>query len=114
MSKEHQTIIFEDYQAFYSESVLNLKRNFPEFIRLDGKTEGSNRKAFGHFKYQGQTWKVDADTYIEKLDIALEQCLKNKSPFIIKSTRDGRNKCLVILGEPLMPKRFYVYLSNIK
>lgn len=113
MSKS-QKLIFDDFQTFYNESVLPLKSQYRDCVRLDGKTEGSNRKAFGYFKYQDQVWKVDADTYIEKLDIAFLMCSKSTDPFIVRQTRDGRGKCLTIMGEPLAPKRFYVYLSKIK
>lgn len=113
MSKS-QTPIFEDYQAFYAKSVAPLKTKHPDYIRLDGKTEGSNRKAFAYFKYQDQLWKIDADTYVEKLDIAWLMVKETNEPFIIRPTRDGKSKCLTIVGEPLTPKRFYVYQTTRK
>ncbi|HVW96017.1 MAG TPA: hypothetical protein VHA56_08620 [Mucilaginibacter sp.] len=48
------------------------------------------------------------------LDMVFSLSSKSTDPFIIRITRSGRGKCLSIAGEPLTPKRFYVYLSNIK
>ena len=112
MSKIKQTPEFDSYQTFYQQEVLKMKKDKPGHIRLDGKEKGSNRKPFAYFNYQGLKWKVDADTRIDKLDIGFKVSQNSTQPFLIRPTRQNKNQCLVIEGEPLTPKRFYVYQTN--
>ncbi|QTE36104.1 hypothetical protein J3L18_23670 [Mucilaginibacter gossypii] len=93
---------------FFEEAVVPYKERHKEHIRLDGRTSGGNRKAFGHFYYQDKYWKVDSDTWIEKLDIAFNELQKGVDPFRIMKTRNSKNECLIITGQK-GAKHFYVY-----
>lgn len=104
---------FESYQEFYKNAVIKLKKEHPDYLRLDGCKSGSNRNPFAYFIYQDQCWKVDADTWIEKLEIAAKLFDSGEDPFLIKSTRGQKNQCLTIQGQAEYRKKFYVYLTGL-
>src|SRR5690606_23895247 len=100
---------FENFKDFYTEFVVPLKNKNPEFIRLDGKITGATRNPAAYFMYNGDKWKVDADTYIDRLAIAFELLQKGEDPFLVKPTQNKTGECLIIKGQPLRNKKFYVY-----
>lgn len=103
------TPTFDDFKDFYTELVAPLKNKNPEFIRLDGKISGATRTPSAYFMYKGDKWKVDADTYIDRTKIAFELLQKGEDPFLIKLTLNKKGECLIIKGQPLKNKKFYVY-----
>ncbi|TDQ11371.1 hypothetical protein [Pedobacter metabolipauper] len=103
---------YTDYKAFYEQAVLPLKEKNPEYIRLDGKLKGSTRNVSAYFWYKEKKWKVDADTYIDRLKLAYESVNTNEEPFIIKNRRDGKSQELTIAGQPVRDNKFYVYLAS--
>lgn len=104
---------FYSFDEFYVYAVCDFKRKHPEYFRLDGKFKSSSRKPFAFFYHREKWWKVDEDTWIEKLDKAYQLLLENKDPFVITPTKGGKNECLLIAGEPKSKKRFYVYSVDI-
>ena len=100
---------YKDFTEFYTQAVLPYKEQNPTHIRLDGKMLGSTRNVSAYFWYLGQKWKVDADTYIDRLKLAFEACKASDEPFVIKHTRDKKGDCLEIKGQPIRNKKFYVY-----
>jgi hypothetical protein len=56
-------------------------------MRLDGNISGASRKVSAYFWYLNKKWKIDADTYIDRLTLAYEQFDSNNEPFIIKGTK---------------------------
>lgn len=112
MGKKPKPLKFDNFEEFYNNVVSKLKHEHPEYIRLDGKMAGSTRHTFAYFNYQNKCWKIDADTWIEKLDIVNKILLKNQDPFLIIPTKGNKNQCLTIAGEAAFPKNFYVYLNK--
>lgn len=102
--------VYADFQQFYVNEVEPHIKNNPSYIRLDGRIYGSSRKVFGYFIYDGIKWKVDEDTQINKIHTAYQ--LLPKNPFEIADTKNKKGKCLIIKGEPLSKKKFYVYTCN--
>jgi hypothetical protein len=101
--------VFENYKDFYNEIVLPYQKTNPTHIRLDGKILGSSRKVAAYFRYAGRKWKIDSDTHISRLKLAYETFEKSDEPFFIKHTRDKKGSCLLISGQPIRDKKFYVY-----
>jgi len=99
---------FESFREFYECHVKPIKLKNPDFFRLDGRTTGGSRWPNAFFKYEVQLWKVDEDTRIDKLDEAYRQLTESQDPFLITSTAGNKNKCLLIKGEPIRPRFFYV------
>lgn len=111
MRKTESKPKFNSFDEFYVHYVTKLKRDNPDYLRLDGRTQGSNRQPFAYFSHREQLWKVDGDTWIEKLDLAYQKLLQNQDPFKVAPTKGNKNKCLVIIDEPQTKKMFYVYLT---
>jgi len=103
------TPTFESFEDFYQDFVIPPKEKNPEFIRLDGQVTGATRSAAAYFKYRGERWKVDADTQIDKLKISFELLQEDEDPFLIKLTQNNTGECLIIKGQALRNKKFYVY-----
>lgn len=103
---------FESFQDFYEQLVQKLKEDHPGYLRLDGREKGGSRWPHAFFYYGNQRWKVDEDTRIEKLDKAYALLMEGQDPFLITSTIGEKGKCLLIKGEPIRPRYFYVYLTN--
>ncbi|WP_158826714.1 hypothetical protein [Mucilaginibacter lacusdianchii] len=112
MLKKNTPPKFNSFDEFYVYAVTDLKRKHPEYFRLDGRDKGASRKPFAYFQYREKWWKVDEDIWIEKLDKAYQFLLENQDPYIIASTKGGKNECLLIAGEPKSKKMFYVYLAK--
>jgi hypothetical protein len=100
---------YKDFKEFYLNAVVPLKEQNPTFRRLDGKEFGSTKKVTAYFWYQDKKWRVDADTFIDRLKIAFEQYEKNGDPFKIKHTRDNKGECLLVKGQPIRNQKFSVY-----
>ncbi|TKB95737.1 hypothetical protein [Pedobacter cryophilus] len=100
---------FETFFELYQTLVAPLKKSKPEYIRLDGQIKGSNRGVFGYFKFNNSFWKIDADTQIDKLDLAKKLLLKDNDALIVRPTKNNKNECLVIKGQSVWNKKFYVY-----
>lgn len=100
---------FDSFNEFYTELVIPLKKKNPEFIRLDGKITGSTRNPAAYFMYKSNKWKVDADTYLDRLTIAFDKMEAGEDPFLIKPTLNKKGECLIIKDESLKNKKFYVY-----
>lgn len=109
MSKISVTPEYHSFQEFYLQQVVPYKQLNPTHIRLDGKMLGATRKASAYFWYMNKKWKVDADTYIDRLKLAFEKAEITDEPFTMKHTRDKKGECLVIKDHPLRNKKFYVY-----
>jgi hypothetical protein len=100
---------YKDFNEFYTQAVLPYKEKNPTDIRLDGKMLGSTRNVSAYFWYLGEKWEVGADTHIDRLKLAFEASKASDEPFKIKHTRDKKGAYLVIKGQPLRDKKFYVY-----
>ncbi|MDB5019269.1 MAG: hypothetical protein JWQ28_396 [Pedobacter sp.] len=109
MATNNSKPVYKDFQTFYTEAVLPLKKANHASIRLDGKLKGNTRIDCGYFLYQDKKWRVAADTHIVKLDLAFEEFNKGNDPFVIKATRDHKGETLSIKGDPIRNARFYVY-----
>ena len=90
---------FEDLVR--GESIESLPRN-------GNRQLGSDGKAFAYFRYEGQKWRLNADSKVERIMQAYE-CLKpDRDPFIMTPTRTNKGTCLD-LKEGMGPKGFYAY-----
>lgn len=103
---------FDSFKDFYELHVKAISTANPDFKRLDGRETGGSRWPNAFFRYDGQLWKVDEDTHIRKLEIAYDLLKDGQDPFLITSTVGDKNKCLLIKGEPIRPRHFYVYLAQ--
>jgi hypothetical protein len=101
---------FKDFKTFYKKAVEPIKKANIGQIRLDGKLVGGTKKVFAYFWYQDKKWRVNADTHIDRLKIAFDECAKSDDPFIIKPTRDYRGESLSIKGQPIRNAKFNVFL----
>jgi hypothetical protein len=77
---------YSSYEDFYFQLVIPLKKLNPSYFRLDGRLEGSYRKTVAYFLYQDVKCKIDADTYLDKLDMAYEKLKISDEPFLQKWT----------------------------
>jgi hypothetical protein len=100
---------FKDFKTFYKKAVEPLKKTNLGLIRLDGKLKGSTKTVFAYFWYKEKKWKVNADTFIDRLKIAFDELSKSDEPFVIKHTRDHKGEILAIKGQPIRDAKFYVY-----
>lgn len=100
---------FDNFTDFYKQAVEPLKQANVAHIRLDGKLKGKTRNVFAYFMYEGKKWRVDADTYIDRLKLAYELAQETEAPFVIKATRDHKSESLSIKGQPVRNDRFNVY-----
>ncbi len=100
---------YKDFKEFYLNAVLPLKEQHPDFRRLDGKLLGSTRNVTAYFWYMDKKWRVDADTFIDRLKIAFDAFEETETPFNIKSTRDNKGERLLIKGQPIRNSKFNVY-----
>lgn len=100
---------FENFTDFYKQVVEPLKQANVAHIRLDGKLKGKTRNVFAYFMYQDKKWRVDADTYIDRLKIAYEAAQQSDEPFVIKATRNNKGEALCIKGQPVRNDKFNVY-----
>lgn len=101
---------FKDFKTFYKKAVEPLKKANIGQIRLDGKLKGGTRNVFAYFWYMDKKWKVNADTYIDRLKLAYDQLEHTEEPFEIKATRDHKGETLTIKGQPVRNSKFHVYL----
>ena len=109
MSEVNTIPEYKDFKEFYLKAVLPLKEKNPAFRRLDGKLAGSTRNVTAYFWYQDKKWRVDADTFIDRLKIAFDAFEKSETPFNIKHTRDNKGERLLIKGQPIRNSKFNVY-----
>jgi len=109
MSKTNLIPEYQTFNEFYLQQVLPYKNANPTDIRLDGRMSGATRNVSAYFWYLNKKWKVDADTYIDRLKLAFEKSETTNEPFKVKHTRDKKGECLVIKDQPLRNKKFYVY-----
>ncbi|MBB6273556.1 hypothetical protein HDF26_004016 [Pedobacter cryoconitis] len=109
MSKINSPPEYQSFDDFYAQHVIPYTKLNPTHIRLDGNILGSSRKISAYFWYVNKKWKVDADTYIDRLKLAFDQSEKTNEPFRVKNTRDKKGECLIIKEQPLKNKKFYVY-----
>ena len=100
---------YKDFKEFYIKGVQPLKEQNPSYIRLDGKIKGSTRNVAAYFWYKEKKWKVNADTYIDRLKIAFQEYEKSEEPFVVKRLRDDKGQYLAINGQPVRDMKFYVY-----
>ncbi|MFP5079192.1 hypothetical protein [Pedobacter sp. JCM 36344] len=103
---------YQSFNEFYLQQVIPYKQLNPTHIRLDGKILGSSRNVSAYFWYLNKKWKVDADTHIDRLKLAFYKSETTAEPFSIKQTRDKKGECLVIKGQPLRDKKFYIYKAS--
>ena len=109
MSKINTIPEYKDFKEFYTQGVLPYKAQNPTHIRLDGKILGSSRNVSAYFWYLNKKWKINAETYIDRMKLAFEACEKGDEPFVIKFTRDKVGEYLVIKGHPLRNNKFNVF-----
>ncbi|MES2418649.1 MAG: hypothetical protein V4541_10720 [Bacteroidota bacterium] len=112
MSAIHVIPEFKDFKTFYKKAVEPLRKTNIGQVRLDGKLKGGTRNVFAYFWYMDKKWKVNADTYIDRLKIAFDELANTNEPFVIKPTRDYKGETLAIKGQPIRNSKFYVYLVN--
>ena len=103
---------FENFTDFYKQAVEPLKQANVAHIRLDGKLKGKTRNVFAYFMYEGKKWRVDADTYIDRLKLAYEAAQQSEEPFVIKATRNDKGESLHIKGQPVRNDKFNVYRAG--
>jgi len=103
---------FKDFKTFYKKAVEPLKKANIGQIRLDGKMNGGTRNVFAYFWYQDKKWRVNADTYIDRLKIAYDLLATTDEPFLIKPLRDHKDETLAIKGQPIRDAKFYVYSAG--
>lgn len=101
---------FKDFKTFYKKAVEPLVKANLGIVRLDGKLKGDTKKTFAYFWYNDKKWRVKADTFIDRLNIAFAEAQKSEEPFIIKPLRDNKGEILTIKGQPVRDSKFFVYL----
>lgn len=101
---------FKDFKTFYKKAVEPLAKANLGIVRLDGKLKGDTKKTFAYFWFKDKKWRVKADTFIDRLNIAFAEAQKSDEPFIIKPLRDNKGEILTIKGQPVRDSKFYVYL----
>ncbi|WP_219225399.1 hypothetical protein [Pedobacter antarcticus] len=109
MTENNSKPKFEDFITFYEKAVLPLQKENIGLIRLDGQLKGDTRVTFAYFDYEGKTWRVNADTHIDRLKIAYDEFVKGNDPFQIKYLRDNRKAYLAIKGQPVRNAKLYIY-----
>jgi hypothetical protein len=99
--------IYSNFIEFYEAEIAH--RNT---LRIDGDKIIGNRKTGGIFKYNGQIWQVNQDSYIEPLKKAYNTFIDNQDPFTEKNTRNNKGRCLELnssyFGEQ-KSKNMYIY-----
>ena len=90
-------------------SVLLLRKNHPDWQRLDGNEKGGNRDVFATFRYSYKTWKIHSDTIIEKLLDAWKIAESGEKPFVISRTDKGTS-CLRLAEDDV--DGLYIYLKD--
>ncbi len=113
MSKINVTPKYQSFQEFYLQQVDPYKQLNPTHIRLDGTMLGSSRKVSAYFWNLKKKWKVDADTYIDRLRVAFEKSEVTYEPFTMKHKRDKKGECLVFKDQPLRNKSF-IYIRLVR
>jgi hypothetical protein len=103
---------YTSFSDLIQNAVLEIRRQHPDWIRLDGNVSGGNRNTFATFRYKYKTWKIHSDTTLDALLIAWELESAGKVPFEIAVTAKG-NSCLR-LPETLEGEAdgLYVYLQR--
>lgn len=114
MIEQHQKPRFQDFVTFYTTAVLPLKKEQIGLTRLDGQLKGNTRVVFAYFDYEGKTWKVNADTHVDRLKIAYDEFVKGNDPFQVKYLRDNRKAYLAIKGQPVRNSKLYIYAVEPK
>ncbi|MEZ4908537.1 MAG: hypothetical protein R2771_13060 [Saprospiraceae bacterium] len=104
---------FSSFIELIENGVIPIKKNNPEWIRIDGQTQKGNRSVFAYFNYKGNKWRINSDTHIDKLMKAYYCFIKGDDPFIEIPTRNLSNKCLVLKDEiENRNKHIYIYLTK--
>ncbi len=101
---------FSDFSQVMQQQVIPLRKEKPDWIRLDGLIGVGNRAVFAFFKYKGKKWRIHSDTHFRMLFKAYEYIQTGRDPFLIAKTA-GDNQCLVLVPELAeRPKFIYIYL----
>jgi len=102
--------LFSDFDQVMNQKVIPLRKEKPNWIRLDGQIGVGNRKVFAFFKYKGKKWRIHSDTHFRMLYKAYKFIQAGKDPFLITKTA-GDNHCLILVPELAeRPKFIYIYL----
>src|SRR5437870_1460147 len=88
----------QDFVSFMQSVVLPRKAANPDHLRLDGRRSGGNRDVVGIFCHHEKTWRVNADTHYETLDLAYWTALEGREPFVEEATKGG-GECLALQAE---------------
>lgn len=114
MTENNSKPRFQDFVSFYKEAVLPLKEKSIGLMRLDGQLKGETRVVFAYFDYEGKTWRVNANTHVDRLKIAFDEFEKGNDPFQVKYLRDDRKAYLAIKGQPVRNAKLYIYAVERK
>lgn len=98
-------------------AIVSIYRSFGELVKKEGieslprnrnqQLSNAGRQAFAYFRYEGRTWRVNADSKVDRVMQAYE-CLKSGGvPFIMTTTDKGT--CCLDLKRRTGPKGLYVY-----
>lgn len=101
-------MIYQSFEELMENNIIPLHKNNSDWIRLDGRLEGGNRKIYALFMYESILWKIHSDTRFEPLEIAYEKFKDKKDPFNKNQTRGG-NLSLKLKDELKYKKHLYIY-----
>ena len=102
----------QSFAQFVEGSVIPLKVEHPDWIRLDGATSGGNRSLVGHFRHWNRVWRCNADSHFKPLMLAYEAFRKGEDPF--EEELADERQCLVLKPTlrsqyPSQFKHMYLY-----
>ncbi|MBD1397680.1 hypothetical protein H9Q13_10935 [Pontibacter sp. JH31] len=99
--------IYDSFVDLIDKAVLPLKKENPDWQRLDGGV-GGNRSPFAYFRHNEKVWRVNSDTRFAPLLKAKHAIDSGQNPF-----KPVKNRLELIPELASKPKHIYVYLYGV-
>lgn len=107
------TEVYDNFQQLFINKVDPLKKENPDWLRVDGAATGGNMKVFAYFLFENKKWRINMDTHFKQLEKAYQDLEQGNLPFVVKSTRGGK-ECLELReGLASRPKHLFIYAVGI-
>ncbi len=103
------TEVYDSFQQLFINKVAPLKKENPDWLRVDGAVSGGNRGVFAYFMYAGKKWRINSDTHILQLEKAYQDLEQGNTPFQVKRSGDGRENLELRKELASHPKHLYIY-----
>lgn len=105
-------MIYGSFVECVEHCILPLQQAHPSWLRLDGRQSGGNTNVIARFRYDGQVWKIHADSRFAPILRAFEAFDSGnvEDPFVRERTKNG--DCLNLIPSlrgSQKAKHFYVY-----